>query len=894
MNSAELREAFLRFFEERGHTRVPSAPLVPKRDPTILFNVAGMVQFKPLWAGMIEPLPYKRAASVQKCLRLEDLDVVGTDATHDTFFEMLGNFSFGDYQKEEAIKWAWEFIIQVMNLPAERLWVSVHEEDEEAASIWRDVIGLPKERVVYLGDEDNFWGPAGGKGACGPSSEIFWDLKWKEGDCGLGPGEDEDAETRYTEIWNLVFPQFDQQPDGSRPLLKYPGVDTGAGLERMVLAVQNVETVFHTDLFYPLMQAAADTLKVKISADTWEFLAITADHVRAATFVIAEGVRPSNTKQGYVIRRVLRRAIGALYLLGIEKSLLYRLSGHVIEQMRYVYPELEARREQVALMIKGEEERFLKTLEGGMRLFEDAANAGEISGEDAFKLHDTHGFPIDLTKWLAKHKGIEVDLEGFEKAMEGQREKSRAVTVLDPACGSGSFLLEIQQLMKKANWGQPLSQRDFEKLMTYQMKGEIIDSKKEFVGYDFKTIDTQIINIVEGDKNEVYLILEQASFYAEAGGQIGDTGKIIGKDFEIKITDVILTRVDTRILHGKFIRGKYSDDLKGQEVTAQVDIPRRMEIERAHTATHLLHAALRKILGEHVKQEGSLVEPGQLRFDFYHPEPMKPEEVTEVEKQVYNWIIENHEVIHHRDITKEEADEMGALAFFGEKYGEKVTVIQIPGISAELCGGTHLKRTGNIGMFVITSETGVASGIRRIEALVGELAFKEVERTREVITELSQVLGTDREKLINRVEELKFSLSAAEKARERLARRYVDSLAEGILERAEKIDDAEFVTAKVEGISREDMRLLADSLKSRKEKMCGFLVSPDKKNRLAVLCFSSKSTAKEYPAGDILKAVASKFKGGGGGSATLAEGSIAEASLTELTSVFLKAVKSGR
>jgi len=866
MKSAELREAFLRFFEERGHTRVPSAPLVPKRDPTILFNVAGMVQFKPLWAGMIEPLPYKRVASVQKCLRLEDLDVVGTDATHDTFFEMLGNFSFGDYQKEEAIRWAWEFIIQVMNLPAERLWVSVHEEDEEAASIWRDVIGLPKERVVYLGDEDNFWGPAGGKGACGPSSEIFWDLKWKEGDCGLGPGEDEDSEARYTEIWNLVFPQFDQQPDGSRPLLKYPGVDTGAGLERMVLAAQDVETVFHTDLFYPLMQAAADTLKVKISPDTWEFLAITADHVRAATFVIAEGVRPSNTKQGYVIRRVLRRAIGALYLLGIEESLLYKLSGHVVEQMRHVYPELEDRREQVALMIKGEEERFLKTLEGGMRLFEDAANAGEISGEDAFKLHDTHGFPIDLTKWLAKHKGIEVDITSFEQAMEGQREKSRE------ASGGTAVSFDVKFIPEE-------------------------ETKKEvkFVGYEKTEVETKIAaSSYDQESKEVDLQLEESPFYAVSGGQIGDTGRIIGEDFEVEVANTDYNQAGAQVIHGKLVKGKISKDLKGKEVRAIVDLDRRMEIERAHTATHLLHAALRKILGEHVKQEGSLVEPGRLRFDFYHPEPMKPEEVTEVEKTVYNWIIENHEVIHHRDITKEEADEMGALAFFGEKYGEKVTVIQIPDISAELCGGTHLESTGQIGMFVITSETGVAAGIRRIEALVGERAFKEVERTREVITELSITIGTDREKLINRVEELKFSLSAAEKARERLARRYVDSLAEGILERAEKIDDAEFVTAKVEGISREDMRLLADSLKSRKEKMCGFLVSPDKKNRLAVLCFSSKSTAKDFPAGEILKAVASKFKGGGGGSATLAEGSIAEASLTELTSVFLKAVKSGR
>jgi len=870
MNSAELREAFLRFFEERGHTRVPSAPLVPKRDPTILFNVAGMVQFKPLWAGMIEPLPYKRAASVQKCLRLEDLDVVGTDATHDTFFEMPGNFSFGDYQKEEAIRWAWEFIIQVMKLPAERLWVSVHEEDEEAASIWRDVIGLPKERVVYLGDEHNFWGPAGGKGACGPSSEIFWDLKWKEGDCGLGPGEDEDAEARYTEIWNLVFPQFDQQPDGSRPLLKYPGVDTGAGLERMVLAAQDVETVFHTDLFYPLMQAAADTLKVKISDDTWEFLAITADHVRAATFVIAEGVRPSNTKQGYVIRRVLRRAIGALYLLGIEKSVLYRLSGHVIEQMRHVYPELETRREQVALMIKGEEERFLKTLEGGMRLFEDAANAGEISGEDAFKLHDTHGFPIDLTKWLARHKGIEVDLEGFEKAMEGQREKSRII---------------------------------IEKNFTTIAKSESTITggvMEKFVGDDNLNVDTRIVSDPECDNDgNISFRLAKSPFYAEAGGQVSDEGKIVGNDFEIKVLRVEYDHTGNRITHGQMTKGKCLDVLRDQPVKAMVDINRRMEIERAHTATHLLHAALRKILGEHVKQEGSLVEPGRLRFDFYHPEPMTAEEIAEVEKQVYAWIIENHEA-KPDEMSREEAEALGALAFFGEKYGDKVRVLQIRDknteelISAELCGGTHLERTGDIGMFVITSETGVAAGIRRIEALTGQRAFAEVSHTREVITELSITIGTDREKLINRVEELKSSLSVAEKARERLARRYVDSLAEGILERAEKIDDAEFVTAKVEGISREDMRLLADSLKSRKEKMCGFLASPDKKNRLAVLCFSSKSTAKDYPAGDILKAVASKLKGGGGGSATLAEGSIAEASLTELTSAFLEAVKSGR
>ncbi|TET23286.1 MAG: alanine--tRNA ligase [Candidatus Stahlbacteria bacterium] len=863
MNSAELREAFLRFFEERGHTRVDSAPLVPKRDPTILFNVAGMVQFKPLWAGLVEPLPYTRAVSVQKCLRLEDLDVVGSDATHDTFFEMLGNFSFGDYQKEEAIRWAWEFIIQVMNLPAERLWVSVHEQDEEAASIWRDVVGVPKERVVYLGDEHNFWEPAGGRGACGPCSEIFWDLKWKEGDCGLGPAEDEDAEARYTEIWNLVFPQFDQQESGSRPLLKYRGVDTGAGLERMVLAAQNVETIFHTDLFYPLMQAAADTLKVKISADTWEFLAITADHIRAATFVIAEGVRPSNTKQGYVIRRVLRRAIGALYLLGIQESLLYKLSGHVIEQMRHVYPELEDRREQVALMIKGEEERFLKTLEGGMRLFSDSAHAGKISGEDAFKLHDTHGFPIDLTKWLAKHKGVEVDLQGFQAAMEIQRERSRV------AIASA----EIREVVSD----EPV--------------------KTTFVGYDHGSLktSTEIVG-VEKYLSGIGIVLEESPFYAEAGGQVGDSGKIILNDgTELKVEGC---EFDARGKHICLVTGIQSGfnlrTLLRQQVDVEVDLNRRMEIERAHTATHLLHAALRKILGEHVKQEGSLVEPGRLRFDFYHPEPMKTEEITEVEKQVYAWIIANHEA-KPDEMSREEAEALGALAFFGEKYGDKVRVLQIRDknteelISAELCGGTHLDRTGDIGMFIIASETGVAAGIRRIEALTGQRAFAEIEHTREVISELSSSIGTDRDKLVKRVEELKTSLSAETKAREQLARRYVESLAEGILKNSQKIDDVEFVTGRVEGISRDELRLLADALKSRRDRIVGLLAAPDK-NRLAVLCFSSKSTSKDYPAGEMLKKVASRFKGGGGGSATLAEGSIAEASLDKLTSVFLEVV----
>lgn len=868
MKSAELREAYLKFFEDREHTRVSSAPLVPKADPTgLLFNIAGMVQFKPLWTGMVEPLPYTRATSVQKCLRLEDIDVVGTDATHDTFFEMLGNFSFGDYQKEEAIKWAWEFISEVMKLPKERLWVSVHHTDEEAAAIWRDVVGLAKDRVVYLGDEDNFWGPAGGKGACGPSSEIFWDLKWKKGDPGEGPGVDED---RYTEIWNLVFPQFDQQEDGSRPPLKYRGVDTGAGLERMVLAAQNAETIFHTDLFYPQMQAAADTLKVDISPDTWEYLAITADHVRAATFVIGEGVRPSNKEQGYVIRRVLRRSIGALYLLGIREPLLYKLSGHVTEQMRHVYPELADRREQVALMIKGEEERFLKTLEAGMRLFEDAAHAGKVSGQDAFKLHDTHGFPIDLTKWLAKHKEVEVDMAGFEKAMEGQREKSRK----DQSGTYGN--VEMQD----ADTGK----RD----------------KSVFVGYDWGKLEVKTqIAAVTFRNDGVGLALKEQPFYAEAGGQVGDTGVIVTSDgTEYQVIDTKIDMSNDRVCvigvksssdYEKTLQ-KFSTELySGKKVTAIVDLDRRMEIERAHTATHLLHAALRKVLGEHVKQEGSLVEPGRLRFDFYHPQPMTSEEIAEVEKQVYQWVIENRQS-EVKEMSREEAEKKGALAFFGEKYGDKVRVVEIPGISAELCGGTHLERTGDIGMFLITAETGTAAGIRRIEALVGQRAREQVSHVKFILTEASSLAGTEPGNLPKKIAELKQTLAADSRTRERMAQHFVQVLSERILSKVTTIDDTDLAVARVEALGRDELRLLADALKSKRERIVGLLAAPDNK-RLAVLSFSSKSVSKYYPAGNILKEVAKKLKGGGGGSPTLAEGSVAETSTEDLSSVFMEVVK---
>ncbi len=853
MKSSELREAFLHFFTQQEHTLVPSAPLVPKNDPTLLFNVAGMVQFKPLWAGLREPLPYTRATSVQKCLRLNDIDLVGTDATHDTFFEMLGNFSFGDYQKREAIRYAWDFITTVMHLPVERLWVTVHETDDEAALLWEKEVGFPAKRIVRMGDEDNFWGPAGGKGPCGTSSEIFWDIKH---DGSAGPGPAEDKNERYTEIWNLVFPQFDHQENGSRPLLKYRGIDTGAGLERMLMAVRNVSSIFHTDLFKPLMEVAADTVGVKISTDTWEALAITADHVRAVTFVIAEGVRPSNTKQGYVVRRLLRRALGALYPFGIEKPLLYRMSGQVVEQMRHVYPELEERREQVALMIKGEEERFLKTLEQGMRLFEDTAHSGVIAGVDAFKLYDTFGFPIDLTKMLAKHRDIKVDITGFDKAMQEQREKSRA----------SSFATETKTTLDTSSAGK-------------------------FVGYTSTELETTILSTIKTDGAEIIISLEENPFYAESGGQLGDTGKIVGKDFEIQITDTTYNQAGARTLHGEFIKGKPLQELAGMKVRAIVNIARRREIERAHTATHLLHSALRKVLGEHVKQEGSLVEPGRLRFDFYHPSPMTPEELTEVERIVYNWIIGNHALVV-REMDKKDAEAKGALAFFGEKYGDRVRVVSIPGISTELCGGTHLRATGETGMFLIIAETGVAAGIRRIEALVGLRAWKQMRHLRSILAETSLLAGTDSSKLPKKLAELKQKISEDSKMRERITRHLVQILSERILSESYTVKDTYFVSAKLdEALGREGLRFLADALKTHRERIVGLLTIPDKKGRMAVLCFASKSVAKNYSAGDMLKKVAAKFKGGGGGSATLAEGSITETSLDNLKTVFLAEIQ---
>jgi len=863
MKSSELREAFLSFFAEREHTRVQSAPLVPKADPTLLFNVAGMVQFKPMWTGLVEPLPYKRATSVQKCLRLNDLDLVGTDATHDTFFEMLGNFSFGDYQKKEAIGWAWEFVTRIMKLPSERLWITVHETDEEAKKLWQEVAGVPADRIIALGDADNFWGPVGGRGACGPSSEIFWDLDWKKGDCGPGPGSDE-ADARYTEIWNLVFPQFDQQEDGSRPPLKYRGIDTGGGLERMVLAVQDTETVFHTDLFKPLMQAAADTVDVKITADSWEPLAITADHVRAITFVIAEGVRPSNSKQGYVVRTLLRRALGALYPLGVEEPLLYRISGQVVEQMAEAYPELPERREQVALMIKGEEERFLATLEKGMRLFEDAAGAGKISGSDAFKLHDTFGFPIDLTKLLAAHKGIEVDLEGYEEAMQIQRSKSRSAT-------SGTFL----------SFGDS------------DVEGEI--GQEKFVGYERDNLryKTHIMAVKLRDDG-IGIVLAEQPFYAEAGGQVGDTGKLTTEDG--KEYDVVNTVIDASGNRVCIVRIEYTDFKKllreeltsGKVVCAVVNAERRMEIERAHTATHMLHAALRAVLGKHVKQEGSLVEPGRLRFDFYHPSPMTEEELLEVEKIVYDWVIQNHSTTV-KEMSKEEAEAKGALAFFGEKYGEKVRVAEIEGVTAELCGGTHLEQTGDIGTFLITSESGVAAGIRRIEALVGQRAWRQISHVRSILTEVSDLVGTDPDKLIKRVEDLKQKLASNSRARERIAQHFVHVLSEQILSKVITIGNVDFAVARTEALGRDELRILADALKSRRNRIVGLLAAPDKNSRLAVLCFS---VSADYNAGEILKASAKKLKGGGGGSASLAEGSVAETSLVRLSSVFMEVVKS--
>jgi alanyl-tRNA synthetase len=732
MKAAEIRQRFLQFFEERGHAVRPSSSLVPSDDPTLLFTNAGMVQFKSVFLGD-EVTDFRRAVTSQKCVRAggkhNDLEEVGKTARHHTFFEMLGNFSFGDYFKRDAVQFAWSFLVDELGIDADRLWVTVHYSDDEAEALWRDEVGVPASRIFRLGDKDNFWQMAD-TGPCGPCSELHYDLRSE-----AERATEIDAETferladegRVVELWNLVFMQYDRDEQGELNPLPAPSIDTGAGLERLAAVLQGVDSNFHTDLFQPLLSRVAEIVGRGYDAGTDAGVSyrVLADHARAVAFLLADGVFPSNEGRGYVLRRILRRAVRHAWLLGRREPTLVHVVEAVIETMRGVFPELQRRREHLLTTTRGEEERFLTTIEGGLSRFDEIAppqTTGTISGEDAFRLYDTFGFPLDLTQLMAEERGWQVDQPGFEVALEAQRARSRA----DRASGM------------KAREGEA----------TLEGWTRVSEDSQEFTGYHETASEGQVLAWrIEGER--AGLVLARNPFYVESGGQVSDVGRVVGEGFALAVDEVFKVEDVTAVF------GTLEGVLAGDpgEVRAWVAAPVRHDTERNHTATHLLHAALRAVLGEHVVQRGSRVAPERLRFDFAHGAPMTAEERLRVEEIVNQGVWTDHSVVI-RQMAYDDAVAQGAMALFGEKYGDVVRVVDIPGLSTELCGGTHVRHTAEVALFKIISESGVAAGVRRIEAVTGPAAFAWLAEREARLEEVARRLKTQPDNLERRAEQL--------------------------------------------------------------------------------------------------------------------------------------------
>jgi alanyl-tRNA synthetase len=729
MTTAEIRTSFLEFFRERGHSVEPSSPLVPDNDPTLLFTNAGMVQFKGVFLGR-EKLPFKRAATSQKCVRAggkhNDLEEVGRTARHHTFFEMLGNFSFGDYFKRDAIAYAWQFLTGELGLDPDRLFVSIHHSDDEASDLWQEVVDVPPERIFRLGDKDNFWQMAD-TGPCGPCSELHYDLRLAK-DRRNSPTLEEfvDLGERgiFIELWNLVFMQFNRDEEGTLHPLPAPSIDTGAGLERLAAVVQGADSNYDTDAFSLLLEAVSEILGRPYDPDTDDGVSyrVMADHARAVAFLLSDGVFPSNVGRGYVLRRILRRAVRHAWLMGRREPTLVGVVAAVIESMGGAYPELDENREHLLSTTRAEEDRFLSTIEGGLARFDELApesgtpkRGAVISGSDAFKLYDTFGFPLDLTELMAEERGYGVEVMGFENALEEQRERSRA---------------------DRAQSGLKFSNEDLgEGWQILQAQGE-----QHFTGYDQLESETDVLAVRILEEGLALQVAENP-FYVEGGGQVSDTGFVEGDGWSSEIRDV--ARVGDRVaLLGTLPEGVFPASPEGSlRVRTMVDSGSRRDTQRNHTATHLLHAALRRILGTHVVQRGSLVDPDRLRFDFSHTSPMTEDERHEVEEMVHESVWEDHPLIIGMR-AYDEAVRDGAMALFGEKYDELVRVVEIPGVSMELCGGTHVRHTGGIGLFKIMSESGVAAGVRRIEAVTGRQALRHLEERAIRLDEVAAVLGT--------------------------------------------------------------------------------------------------------------------------------------------------------
>lgn len=865
MNSAQIRTLFLEFFASRDHTIRPSSPLVPADDPTLLFTNAGMVQFKGVFVGT-EEVPFRRAVTSQKCVRAggkhNDLEQVGVTARHHTFFEMLGNFSFGDYFKAEAIAYAWDFLTKELGLEPERLFATVHHTDDEAAELWTSVAGVPPERIFRLGDEDNFWQMAD-TGPCGPCSELHYDLR-PVGQRGI-PSQDEFVEAGeagiFMELWNLVFMQFDRDAQGVLNPLPSPSIDTGAGLERLAAVLQGADSNYHTDLFLPLLNQVASVVDRPYEAASPEGVGyrVLADHARAVAFLLADGVFPASDGRGYVLRRILRRAVRHAWLLGRREPTLVSVVDEVIRTMAPTYPELKDRRDVLLRITREEEERFLSTIQGGMERFDEVApirgdhtDEAILDGAEAFRLYDTFGFPLDLTEIMAQERGYRVDQAGFEDALLEQRERSRAHQKLGDGAADEAGAGPWRQLTP---------------------------DEQTFVGYDTRETNTEAV-AVRREGRELALQLRENPFYAQAGGQLSDTGSVAAQGWTLQVTRV--WKDGDRVAVAGPVTGDLPDDLSELSrvpVEARVEEGVRHDTERNHTATHLLHAALRGVLGEHVVQRGSLVAPDRLRFDFAHSGPVSARELREVEDRVNDAILRDFPV-QTSWTGYREAVARGAMALFGEKYGDEVRVVEIPGVSLELCGGTHLRHTAEAGLFRIVREGGVAAGVRRIEAVTGRATLNQSREVERVLDEATEVLKTSRENLGSRIRELLDERKQLEELLHELRAQGASGGEEIVLERTlETGGDVAPLSLRVLRLragGADDVRGFGDALLERSPRTVSVVdaVLPDEKR--ALFAFVSHDLVGEslLRADDVVRGVAAQVGGKGGGRPHMAQAGV--------------------
>jgi len=853
MKAQEIRERYLKFFEARGHTIYPAASLVPENDPTLLFTGAGMNQFKDMFLGKGR-LPFKRAVTCQKCIRTGDIDRVGTSPFHHTFFEMLGNFSFGDYFKKEAIAWAWEFLVDEMRLDPERIWATVYEQDDESFDIWQKVVGMAPERIIRMGADENFW-PAnaptlGPNGPCGPCSEIYFDATATP--CGSAKCDPSCDCGRFVEIWNLVFTQYDRKDGGVLDPLPNRNIDTGMGLERMAAVMQGVRASAETDLYKPIIHEAAKLLDITYAKDepAGAKLRRIADHTKAIVFCIADGVLPSNKGRGSVERKLLRRAVRDGIDLGTDEPFLYKLVPAITRTMADFYPEVVERRENIARIIQIEEQRFHQTLDQGARLLQemiaDLKQTGgtTLSGRNAFLLYDTYGFPPDMTEnELAAH-GLSVDQEGFQKEMERQRELARSSTTMGEVFHTG-----------------PLA----------EIKGTV--DPTTFEGYEKTSLDAAVKAIIAEDfipdsaaeGEEVSVVLDRSPFYGEAGGQVGDHGTLTWPGGEMEVHDA--QRADGYVLHvGRITRGTLR---KGQIVHVAIDTQRRRNIRRNHTATHLLHHALRQVLGSHVEQAGSLVAPDRLRFDFTHFSPCRKPELKQVEQIVNEAIVRNIPVAAY-ETTLEEARKAGVTALFTEKYGERVRVVQIGDVSSELCGGTHVERTGEIGLVKIIGEESVAAGVRRIEAVTGSAALEVFEQQGAVLEQVCEILGAPADRLADRAKKIIAENKELRKELESLRQKTDAGKVSDILGSAISIDGCQVIISSMADTDMKQLRTAADAFRQKVES--GVMVLGGAKGEKASLvAVVTRNLTERIHAGKLVSEIAPIIGGGGGGRPDMAQ-----------------------